>query len=94
MERLKFPVTKKDAEKMGIPYSSEANKNALFPSRLRNLRKEKGVSQKELADFLGLSKSTVGLYETGDTLPRRPSTWQDGRVFLRKFRLFTMSHGR
>lgn len=27
------------------------------------------MSQKELADFLGLSKSTVGLYETGDTLP-------------------------
>lgn len=69
MERLTFPVTKKEAEKNGIPYSSEENKNALFPSQLRELRKKKGISQEKLARDLGVSKSTVGLYETGDTLP-------------------------
>ena len=69
MEQLVFPVTKKAAEKQGGTYSSEANKNALFPSRLRELRKEKGVSQDQLSKELGVSKSTIGLYETGDTLP-------------------------
>ena len=69
MEQLVFPVTKKAAEKQGGVYSSDANKNALFPSRLRELRKEKGVSQDQLANELGVSKSTIGLYETGDTLP-------------------------
>lgn len=69
MERLIFPVTKKEAEKSGKTYSSEENKNALFPSQLRELRKEKGISQETLARDLGVSKSTIGLYETGDTLP-------------------------
>lgn len=69
MEKLIFPVTKKEAGKVGTSYSSEANKNALFPSQLRKLRKEKGVSQETVARDLGVSKSTIGLYETGDTLP-------------------------
>ena len=69
MERLIFPVTKKEAEKSERKYSSENNKNALFPSQLRELRKEKGISQETLARDLGVSKSTIGLYETGDTLP-------------------------
>lgn len=69
MERMFFPVTRREAERSGIPYSSEANKNALFPSQLRELRKEKGVSQDTLSKALGVSKSTVGLWETGDTLP-------------------------
>lgn len=69
MERLIFPVNKKEAEKSERKYSSEKNKNALFPSQLRELRKEKGISQETLARDLGVSKSTIGLYETGDTLP-------------------------
>lgn len=69
MEQRKFPITKKAAERTGIPYSSEANKNALFPSRLRALREKEGISQAGLASLLGVSKSTIGLYETGDTLP-------------------------
>ena len=69
MEQLIFPVTKKAAEKNGGTYSSEKNKNALFPSHLRELRGERGVSQESLARDLGVSKSTIGLYESGDTLP-------------------------
>lgn len=69
MEQLFFPVTQKKASQAGIGRSSDANKNALFPTQLRNLRKEKGVSQDELSKILGVSKSTVGLWETGDTLP-------------------------
>ena len=69
MERLIFPITKKEAEKQGVKYSSKKNKEALFPSQLRELREKKGISQATLARDLGVSKSTIGLYETGDTLP-------------------------
>lgn len=69
MEQMLFPVTRKEAERSGIPYSAAANKDTRFPSQLRDLRKKKGVSQKTLSEALGVSKSTVGLWETGDTLP-------------------------
>lgn len=69
MEQPFFPVTKREAERQGIPFSSNANKNAPFPSQLRELREKKGISQAALAKILGVSKSTVGLWETGDTLP-------------------------
>lgn len=69
MEQLFFPVTRREAERQGLGYSSEKNKNAQFPSRLRKLREEKGVSQSVLSKKLGVSKSTNGLWETGDTLP-------------------------
>ncbi len=69
MEQMFFPVTQKKASQTGTARSSAANKNALFPTQLRKLRKEKGVSQDELSKILGVSKSTLGLWETGDTLP-------------------------
>ena len=37
--------------------------------RLKELRKRKGLSQVALAERLGLSKSTIGAYETGDITP-------------------------
>lgn len=81
MEKLIFPITKREAEKRGIKYSSEANKNALFPSRLRELRKERDVSQATLASALGVSKSTIGLYETGDTLPDAKTIYDIAKYF-------------
>ncbi len=69
MGQLHFPVTKVEAKKAGDSYSSKQNKRALFPTRLRALRESAGLSQESLAKSLNISKSTVGLYETGDTLP-------------------------
>lgn len=69
MEQAFFPVTRREAERQGVPFSSDANKNALFPSQLKELREGKGISQAVLARALGVSKSTIGLWETGDTLP-------------------------
>lgn len=40
-----------------------------FKDRLKELRKAKGLSQVTLAERLGLSKSTIGMYETGDITP-------------------------
>lgn len=47
----------------------EANRNCLFARRLASLRQEKGLTQQKLADLLKCSKSTISLYETGDTVP-------------------------
>jgi len=40
-----------------------------FKERLKELRKAKGLSQASLAEKLGMSKSTIGMYETGDIKP-------------------------
>ena len=37
--------------------------------RLKTLRKERSMTQQELADALGLSKSTVAYYEAGRRAP-------------------------
>jgi transcriptional regulator with XRE-family HTH domain len=36
-----------------------------FPERIRQLRKEAGLSQKQLADYVGVSKAAVSCWETG-----------------------------
>ena len=37
--------------------------------RIRELRKDSGMSQKELAEYLGVSTSAVGMYEQGRREP-------------------------
>lgn len=39
----------------------------MFPQRLKQLRKEKGLMQVTLAKTLGISKGTVAMWETGET---------------------------
>lgn len=36
-----------------------------FPERIKQLRKEAGLSQKQLADLVGVSKAAVSCWETG-----------------------------
>ena len=42
---------------------------AEYLKRLKELRKEKGLSQKELAAYLGISNAAYSLYERGDREP-------------------------
>ena len=42
-----------------------------FKERLKELRTTRGYSQVSLADALGVSKSIIGAYETGDRMPSR-----------------------
>lgn len=42
---------------------------ALFSDMLTSLRKQEGLSQKELADKTGLTRSAIGMYETGKREP-------------------------
>lgn len=69
MERLFFPYTAKEAQKAGVHNYAELNRESVFASRLRDLRNQDGISQAALAEDLGIVKSTIGLYETGDTVP-------------------------
>ena len=41
----------------------------MIGERLKKLRKNKGITQIELAEILGVQKSTVSLYETGKSDP-------------------------
>lgn len=47
-----------------------------FGTMLRLLRKERGLSQQELADALKISKSSVSMYERGERTPQNPETWE------------------
>jgi len=40
-----------------------------FGQRLRRLRKEKNMTQKQLAERVGLKNSVISFYETGERLP-------------------------
>lgn len=64
-----FPYTVKAAQEAGIDDVSEINRNCGFATRLRELRTGAEISQAALAKELGIVKSTLGLYETGDTVP-------------------------
>lgn len=40
-----------------------------FQNNLRKLRINRNLTQKQLADELGISRSLISLYETGERLP-------------------------
>lgn len=46
---------------------------ATFAERLRSLRTKKGLTQKEVADRLGISESAYGYYEQGRRQPPQES---------------------
>mgnify|MGYP001810262761 CR=1 FL=1 len=41
----------------------------MFAQRLKELRAEKAVKQEDVADFLGISKSAYGYYESSRNMP-------------------------
>ena len=40
-----------------------------FGNRLRELRKQKGMTQKQLASLIGVKNSIISFYEVGDRIP-------------------------
>jgi len=46
----------------------------MFGDVLRQLRKEQNISQDELAKKIGISKSTIGMYEQGNRMPKADKT--------------------
>ena len=45
------------------------SRNKEIARRLSELRKDKGITQSELAEMLGVSRTTVANYETGNRTP-------------------------
>ena len=45
-----------------------------FGNNLRHLRKEKGLTQQQLADKLGITRSLVGAYEENRAEPKNSGT--------------------
>ena len=41
-----------------------------FSERLLKLRREKGLSQKELGDLLGVSNKAISKWENGESMPK------------------------
>lgn len=46
-----------------------------FGEKIKTLRKERGMTQKDLAEALGLSLRTISNYETGGLRPRHDATY-------------------
>lgn len=47
----------------------------LFKDVLKQLRTEKGLTQEELADALGIKAGAIGNYEQGQRLPKDDKMW-------------------
>ncbi len=47
----------------------------IFGEKIKALRKERGMTQKDLAEALGLSLRTISNYETGGLRPRHDATY-------------------
>jgi len=55
-----------------FPQKNEASyekRNSQFVQRLRYCRGRKGVTQADISSILGVTKSTISLWENGDTIP-------------------------
>jgi len=52
-----------------------------FSEKLRNLRKEKGMSQEDLAEVLGVSRQAVSKWESGQSYPEIESLIALGELF-------------
>ena len=48
------------------PRSRQPSARMIFASKLREARKERGISQEELADLAGLHRTYVGSVERGE----------------------------
>lgn len=50
-------------------YGTEDYTVSMFGGRLRALRKEEGITMKELGKIIGVSESAIGMYERGEREP-------------------------
>jgi len=46
----------------------------MFADVLKKLRNSKNLSQEDLANIIGVSKSTIGMYEQGKRMPKADAT--------------------
>lgn len=44
--------------------------NTTTASKIRELRRQKGFTQREMAELIGVSEGAIGMYETGERIPK------------------------
>ena len=44
--------------------------NKIFGQRIKKLRNDKGLSMQELADKLGVTKSSINMWENSSSIPK------------------------
>ena len=49
----------------------------MFGANLKKLREDAHLSQEQLADVIGVSKSTIGMYEQGKRMPNTNTILKD-----------------
>lgn len=69
MNNVYFPYSDKEAKKNGITNRFAVNEQAEFPKRLKKLREDKGETLEVAAKAIGITRSTLGLYEKGENVP-------------------------
>ncbi len=52
-----------------------------FGRRCKTLRQERGLTQQQVADALGISRSAYAYYETGGSEPSLAVLWQLAQYF-------------
>ena len=57
-------------------------KGVSFMNRIKQLRKAKGITVKDLADHIGIAQSMLTNYENGGTMPRSNEVWEKLAAFL------------
>ena len=55
--------------KMSLNKQEKTNKKALLGKRLRDLRKQKGYNQEELAEIINVDPTTISNIENGKNYP-------------------------
>lgn len=48
---------------------------------IKKKREERGVTQNELAERLNISRTTVAMWETGNSMPRAETLMQLAKIF-------------
>lgn len=69
MSNVFFPLSEKEMKKKGITDRYSVTENTEFPQRLRALREEKSETLAVAAKAIGITRSTLGLYEKGTNVP-------------------------
>lgn len=54
---------------------------AIFAERIKELRMERGYTHKQLADLLGISESSVSMWETGQRSPTKNRMYRIAELF-------------
>lgn len=54
----------------------------IFAERLKGLRENKGITQQDLADQLGIARNTISGYETGARIPDLERLYAIAKIFV------------